>query len=208
MSPLPLPLSQLFNPRLTSLGRLEARSNLQGFPSEAALETGLSPWRISLDGDWRFQLAERPGAAPSDWVSSNTDQAPWRDIKVPGVWTRQGTGDLPHYANYLMPFDCQKPPAVPEDNATGLYRCTISDPDTWNGRKSNLKIEDQDHWNHGGLHRSVWLESRDATHLGDLSVETDFDPQSKAGTASVRAVVNGDSAGWSVRCRLDGAATP
>lgn len=262
MSPLPLPLSQLFNPRLTSLGRLEARSNLQGFPSKAALETGSSPWRISLDGDWRFQLAERPGAAPSDWVSSNTDQAPWRDIKVPGVWTLQGTGDLPHYANYLMPFECQKPPAVPEENATGLYRRKMTVPDAWDGRETILHIggfeslvlvwcnqvfvgmakesrlpsefdltealhegendlalmvvrwcdatwiEDQDHWNHGGLHRSVWLESRGATHLGDLIVETDFDPQSKAGTASVRAVVNGDSAGWSVRCRLDGAATP
>ena len=256
MSLLPLPLSHLFNPRLTSLRRLEARGNLQAFPDQGALQTGASPWRVSLDGDWRFQLAERPEAAPVDWTSSDKTQAPWRDIKVPGVWTRQDTGDLPHYANWQMPFECQKPPAVPESNPTGLYRTTISVPEFWQDRSTILHIggfesmvlvwcnqvfigmakdsrlpsefdlseavqpgenelalmvvrwcdatwiEDQDHWNHGGLHRSVWLESRGTTHLGDLVVETDFDPQSHAGRASVRAVVNGNSAGWSVRARL------
>mgnify|MGYP001799400294 CR=1 FL=1 len=257
MSSLPLPLSQLFNPRLTALGRLEARANLLGFPDLAALESGASPWRISLDGDWRFQLAERPDAAPADWISSDKTEAPWRDIKVPGVWTLQGTGDLPHYANWQMPFDCQKPPAVPEANATGLYRSTISVPEAWQARSTVLHIggfeslvlvwcnqvfigmakdsrlpsefdltdalrpgenelalmvvrwcdatwiEDQDHWNHGGIHRSVWLESRGATHVGDLVVDTDFDPSSKTGTASVRASIIGDSAGWSVRSRLE-----
>ncbi|MEL6691676.1 MAG: glycoside hydrolase family 2 TIM barrel-domain containing protein [Pseudomonadota bacterium] len=257
MSSLPLPLKQLFNPRLTSLGRLDARANIQGFPDEAALGEAISPWRLSLDGDWRFQLVERPEAAPADWISSNTGQAPWRDIKVPGVWTRQDTGDLPHYANWQMPFDCQKPPAVPEENATGLYRTTIEVPESWQERKTILHIggfeslvlvwcnqvfigmakdsrlpsefdfsealrsgenelalmvvrwcdatwiEDQDHWKHGGLHRSVWLESRGATHLGDLVVGTDFDPASNEGSASITASVKGASAGWSVRCRLE-----
>ena len=256
MSTLPLPLKQLFNPRLTSIGRLEARSNLYAYPNQAALESGASPWRLSLDGDWRFQLAERPGMAPADWTSSDTAQDPWRDIKVPGVWTRQDTGDLPHYANWQMPFDCQKPPAVPEQNVTGLYRRKIDVSEAWQDRRTILHIggfeslvlvwcnqffigmgkdsrlpsefdvsealhhgenelaimvvrwcdatwiEDQDHWNHGGLHRSVWLESRGATHVKDLVVETDFDPQTKLGTASVRASVEGDSEGWSVRARL------
>ena len=258
MSPLPLPLSQLLSPRLTSLGRLEARADLQGFPNEAALDAGASPWRLSLDGDWRFQLAPRPEAAPADWISSSTDEAPWRDIKVPGVWTRQGTDDLPHYANWQMPFDCQKPPAVPNKNATGLYRSAIAVPEAWQGRSTILHIggfeslvlvwcnqvfigmakdsrlpsefdltealqpgenelalmvvrwcdatwiEDQDHWNHGGLHRSVWLESRGVTHLDDLVIDTDFDPASKIGTASIRASITGDSAGWSVRSQLQG----
>ena len=102
MSPLPLPLSHLFNPRLTSLGRLEARANLQAFPDPAALQAGTSPWRASLDGDWRFQLAERPDAAPADWTASDKTGAPWRDIQVPGVWPRQDTGDLPHYANWQI----------------------------------------------------------------------------------------------------------
>ena len=257
MSSLPLPLTQLFNPCLTSLGRLEARSNLHAYPNEAALNVGESPWRMSLDGDWCFLLAERPEAAPGDWMLSNTGQAPWRDIKVPGVWTRQETGDFPHYANWQMPFDCPKPPNVPEKNSTGLYRRSISMPETWKDRSTILHIggfeslvlvwcnqvfigmakdsrlpsefdlsvamrpgenelalmvvrwcdatwiEDQDHWNHGGLHRSVWLESRGRTHLSDLVVETDFDPLTSAGKASIRASIGGDSNGWSVRARLE-----
>ncbi|NQY40720.1 MAG: DUF4981 domain-containing protein [Henriciella sp.] len=261
MSSLPLPLSQLFHPGLTSLGRLEARASIQAFPDEASLQTGASPWRMSLDGDWRFQFTGRPSEAHADWTASDTSQAPWRDIKVPGVWTRQDTGDLPHYANWQMPFDCQKPPNVPQDNPTGLYRRSITVPEAWQDRNTVLHIggfesqalvwcnqvfigmakdsrlpsefdlsealrpgenelaimvirwcdatwiEDQDHWNHGGLHRSVWIESRGATHLSDLVVETDFDAETSLGKASVRAMVDGDSAGWSVHARLEAPGT-
>ncbi|MFN3214506.1 MAG: glycoside hydrolase family 2 TIM barrel-domain containing protein [Henriciella sp.] len=257
MSSLPLPLSQLFSPRLTSLGRLDARGSLQAYPNEQALENGTSPWRTSLDGDWRFQLVAQPDAAAQDWMTVNTADAPWRDIKVPGVWTRQNTGDLPHYANWQMPFDSQKPPAVPDENATGLYRKTFSVSDDGAQRQTVLHvggfeslalvwcngsfigmakdsrlpseydlsgmigvgenelaimdvrwcdatwIEDQDHWNHGGLHRSVWIESRAATHISDIIVDTDFDADQKTGTAFVRVPVAGDSAGWTVQARLE-----
>jgi beta-galactosidase len=156
-----------------------------------------------------------------------------------------------------MPFDCQKPPAVPDQNPTGLYRKTVSVSDAWTKRRTVLHIggfeslalvwcngtfvgmakdsrlpsefdlsdavrlgdnelaimvvrwcdatwiEDQDHWNHGGLHRSVWIESRAATHIADITVDTDFDADEKTGTASVRVPVEGASAGWTVQARLE-----
>eukprot|EP00903_Cladosiphon_okamuranus_P003374 g3372.t1 len=63
-------------------------------------------------------------------------------------------------------------------------------------------IEDQDHWNHGGIHRSVWIESRGQTHIRDLIVDTDFDRDSGVGEATVRVEVHGPSKGCSVRALL------
>jgi beta-galactosidase len=67
-------------------------------------------------------------------------------------------------------------------------------------------IEDQDHWRHGGLHRSVYVEARGITRIDDLAVVADYDPATSAGTLMVTAKIHGDSAGWSVRARLDDAA--
>lgn len=254
---LPLPLSQLLTPTLLELGRQPARTTQQAFPDRVHMREGRSDWRVSLQGAWRFMLVSGPESAPADWTVSPTTDAAWREIQVPGVWTRQNTGDLPHYANWQMPFDCPKPPEVPKANPTGLYRRDFEVSDDWRTRKTVLHIggfeslamvwcngvfigmgkdsrlpsefdltaalqtgmnklaimvvrwcdatwiEDQDHWNHGGLHRSVFLDSRGAAHVQDLVVDTDFDPLTGTGTANVRVEVAGDSAGMRARTWLE-----
>ncbi|MEC7288929.1 MAG: glycoside hydrolase family 2 TIM barrel-domain containing protein [Pseudomonadota bacterium] len=257
---LPLPLSHLLQPTLLELGRLPARTTQRAYQDAESLRDQRCDRRLLLDGTWRFQLVPGPEAAPANWLTGPITDEPWRDIQVPGVWTRQDTGDLPHYANWQMPFDCPKPPSVPGTNPTGLYRRDINLPEDWRTRNTVLHvggfeslilvwcngvfigmgkdsrlpsefdlttalntgpnrlaimvmrwcdatwIEDQDHWNHGGLHRSVFLESRGAVHVRDLIVDTDFDPRTGAGTASVRVEVAGDSAGWRARSWLEGEA--
>jgi beta-galactosidase len=64
-------------------------------------------------------------------------------------------------------------------------------------------IEDQDHWRHGGLHRSVYLEARDATRIDDLIIVADYDAETGAGALNVRAQVRGESIGYRVRAWLD-----
>ncbi|MEM6651516.1 MAG: glycoside hydrolase family 2 TIM barrel-domain containing protein [Pseudomonadota bacterium] len=251
---LPLPLAHLLDPSLTSLGRLtmgatlERVYDLHGKPSE---------WRVNLDGVWRFQLVDRPDHAPADWIAQDPAPPPWRDIRVPGVWTRQATGDAPHYANWRMPFATQKPPEIPERNPTGLYRRKFQIAPNWLTRRTVLEIggfesmvlvwcnghfigmakdsrlasafdlsdairvgendlaimvlrwcdatwiEDQDHWNHGGLHRSISLESRPLTHVRDLMIDTDYDPQTGDGTLDLRAEIAGDSEGHSISGHLE-----
>ncbi|MEL7112518.1 MAG: glycoside hydrolase family 2 TIM barrel-domain containing protein, partial [Pseudomonadota bacterium] len=244
-------------PQLTAISRLRARASLTAYPDIAALTARQTPWRESLDGAWRFQLVSKPEVAPENWTTGPTSAEPWRSIQVPGVWTRQETGDLPHYANWQMPIDCPKPPAIPSENPTGLYRHELKVPASWRNRRTVLHIggfesmalvwcngvfvgmakdsrlpsefdlsdtiqtgdnqiaimvtrwcdatwiEDQDHWNHGGLHRSVWIESRAPTHIGDIVVETDFDPASKTGSAKIKVPVEGNSADHQVQVCLE-----
>lgn len=259
---LPLPLKALLQPDLTQIGRLPSRAPLTPFPAlEGARAGGDSAWRMSLDGVWDFQLVDRPEAAPAGWhmgaLGDGADgEGAWRKINVPGVWTRQNTGDYPHYTNMVMPFACQYPPDVPAKNPTGLYKRSFACPENWSGRTCVLHIggfesmalvwcngafvgmgkgsrlpsefdlsphlvagentlaimvlrwcdgtwiEDQDHWYHGGLHRSVHLEARGAVHIGDLLSVADFDADTGAGMLGVTVAVKGASKGYQVRGRL------
>ncbi|MGI9600701.1 MAG: glycoside hydrolase family 2 TIM barrel-domain containing protein [Acidimicrobiales bacterium] len=64
-------------------------------------------------------------------------------------------------------------------------------------------IEDQDHWFHAGLHRSVTIYSTPPVHLGDVATASDFDPATGSGVLDITTVVGGPvAAGWSVRATL------
>jgi beta-galactosidase len=257
---LPLRLDQLLKPTLTEINRLAARASMTAYPDVESAVTGeASPWRLSLDGVWDFRLVARPSDAPDGWGEPEADKAGWRKINVPGVWTRQDTGDYPHYTNWLMPFDCKYPPNVPDANPTGLYRRAFTLSEGWQDRETVLHIgafesmalvwcngefvgmgkdsrlpsefdlspflsasentlaimvlrwcdgtwiEDQDHWYHAGIHRSVYLESRGVVHASDFSVIADYEADTGAGKASYRMSVAGASAGCRVRARLEDA---
>lgn len=104
-------------PELTALNRL---------PMHAVPH----PDRLVLDGNWRFQLLRSPDAEP--------DPA-WSEAAVPGCWTMQDTGDMPRYTNIRMPFE-GLPPAVPEDNPTGLYERDFDLPEAWLGQRIVLHV--------------------------------------------------------------------
>jgi beta-galactosidase len=89
---------------------------------------------ISLDGDWNFQLLDRPEQEPSKR---------WQTIPVPGLWTmingQQPFGDKPIYTNVQMPFE-QLPPTVPSENPTGIYEREFSLPSSWKNKRVVLSI--------------------------------------------------------------------
>ncbi|HET9691604.1 MAG TPA: glycoside hydrolase family 2 TIM barrel-domain containing protein [Acidimicrobiales bacterium] len=67
-------------------------------------------------------------------------------------------------------------------------------------------LEDQDHWHHAGLHRSVVVWSAPATSISDVHVTADLDPDRGLGLLDVRAELHGPPlAAASVRVHLDGA---
>ena len=66
-------------------------------------------------------------------------------------------------------------------------------------------LEDQDHWHHAGLHRSVLLYATPAVRIADLTVVADRDPATGDATLDVRVDVDGDLPdGASVEVLLDG----
>lgn len=141
------------NPEIQSLNRLPMRSPLLPYADEkSALEETSkgpqqcteteSPFVKSLDGKWKFSLADNPQTDESEklrlWYKDSFDDANWPEIQVPGTWTLQGF-DKPHYTNVQMPFDCI-PPNVPQINPTGLYRLKSDFPSSWQNRRIVLHI--------------------------------------------------------------------
>ncbi len=114
---------------------------------------------LSLDGAWRFELLPNPEAEPS---------GTWRDIEVPGCWTRQDTADLPHYTNVQMPFEGEAP-HVPADNPTGLYERDFELPADWARRRVVL---------HVGAAESVVMVTLNSLRVGigkDAHLASEFD---------------------------------
>ncbi|MDR0524413.1 MAG: DUF4981 domain-containing protein [Spirochaetaceae bacterium] len=142
------------NPEIQSLNRRPMSSPLLPFPSlpDALLDAvagpefrdlAANPWYRSLDGTWRFKLADNPlqdlnSQGEPDWVSPSFSVKDWADITVPGTWTRQGW-DKPHYTNVQMPYQAE-PPRTPRDNPTGLYRRTFTLPQDWSRKRVTLHV--------------------------------------------------------------------
>ena len=115
--------------------------------------------RLSLDGEWQFQLLQHPGQLPS---------GPLRAINVPGAWTMQESGDLPIYLDARMPF-AEAPPHVPAVNPTGYYRRSFVIPEVWAMRRIVL---------HVGAAESVLMVSVNGTSIGlskDSHLAAEFD---------------------------------
>jgi beta-galactosidase len=138
------------SPEISGEGRLPMRSPLLPYASaEAALadlragaarrDVGRNPLCLSLDGKWRFSLAENPASVPGDFAAISFDDSGWSSLAVPGTWTLQGF-DKPHYTNVVMPFGNVPPSAPASHNPTGLYRVSFALPPGWEGRRVVLHV--------------------------------------------------------------------
>ena len=151
------------SPELVSLGRL---------PMHAVRHHE----RLSLDGTWRFQLLETPTA--------ELEADAWREIAVPGCWTRQDTWDVPQYTNVQMPFP-GVPPHLPAVNPTGIYERTVDVPADWASRRIVL---------HVGAAESVLLLRVNGTDIGmskdsHLAAEFDLTAVVQPGANEIRLTV-------------------
>lgn len=84
---------------------------------------------LSLNGAWRFRLAETADAHDASFAAEGYDAGEWAQVTVPGHWVLQGHG-APLYTNHLYPFPVD-PPHVPTENPTGDHLRTFDLPDDW-----------------------------------------------------------------------------
>ncbi len=158
------------SPECTGFARLPARSPLVPFPDAVGARTGdraRSPWFASLDGSWRFRLCDRPEAVPATFPRPDEDDGGWDETPVPSNWTMQGY-DRPIYTNVQMPFR-ERPPRVPAQNPTGLYRKRFTLPAAFSGRRVVLHF--------GGAESVlyVWVNGAPVGYTKDSRLAAEFD---------------------------------
>jgi beta-galactosidase len=158
------------HPETISIGRAPARASLYPYPDAETARLGrrdASPFFLSMNGDWKFRMAERPQAVAADFMAPGCDDSGWADLPVPSNWTMHGY-DRPHYTNVQMPF-AGVAPTVPDDNPTGLYRTWVSVPADWTGRRIVLHV--------GGAESVlyVWVNGRPVGMGKDSRLPHEFD---------------------------------
>ncbi|MFI1744358.1 glycoside hydrolase family 2 TIM barrel-domain containing protein [Thalassobellus sediminis] len=84
-------------------------------------EVANSPFYNSLNGIWKFNLANSPSERPFYFFKTDYDISDWKDIIVPGNWETQGF-DIPIYTNVKYPHDKTPPKIQSNYNPVGSYR--------------------------------------------------------------------------------------
>jgi beta-galactosidase len=121
------------DPNTIALGRLPMRVPSTAFADASRARAGdraTSGWWRSLHGSWKLRLFDTAEAVPSTVTNADYDATAWQSVAVPGNWTLQDTGDVPHYTNVQMPF-AGPPPRLPNRNPTGVYRRTVQVRGAW-----------------------------------------------------------------------------
>lgn len=93
----------------------------------------------SLNGMWKFNLAQNPSERPYWFFMDDFDTRNWKEIKVPANWEMEGY-DYPIYVNVKYPHK-RTPPKIQEHyNPVGSYKRTFTIPENWQGKDVVLHI--------------------------------------------------------------------
>jgi beta-galactosidase len=122
---------------------------------------------ISLNGDWDFSFALKPGDEPKDFYKSKVNG--WKKTPVPSNWEMHGY-DKPIYKSAVYPFRPVNPPYVPKDyNGVGCYQRTFTVPVDWKNKNISLHF--------GGVSSAykVWLNGKFVGYAEDSFLPSEFD---------------------------------
>ncbi len=97
---------------------------------------------MSLNGTWRFRLAQRISDAVEGFHQPDFDDSGWSELPVPSSWPMHGHG-RPAYTNVRYPFPVD-PPYVPTDNPTGEHRRTFQLSEGWPSGPALLRFDGVD----------------------------------------------------------------
>jgi beta-galactosidase len=151
-----------------------------------------SPYRVSLDGKWKFSYADRPDERDTDFHRTDVDDTDWDTIPVPSVWQVHGY-DFPIYVNITYPWwgpnglgeEAQPPAAPTRYNPVGQYRRTFTVPKDWSGRRTFLHFE--------GVKSAhyVWINGELVGYHEDSYTPAEYDitPHLKPGTNQIAVEV-------------------
>ncbi|MBQ5358105.1 MAG: beta-galactosidase, partial [Alistipes sp.] len=164
------------DPNVNEVNRAPMRTTFKIFDSEEAAKGVYchksNPYRLSLNGTWRFDWVENADQRPTDFFAVGYNDKGWNNIEVPSMWELNGYGD-PIYVNYGYAWRGNfehNPPYVPnEKNNVGSYRRTFNVPAEWSGRDIFLEI--------GGATSNVyvWVNGKFVGYSEDSHLGAAFD---------------------------------
>ena len=175
-TPAPVPVApSVYNrepyedPLVSGINRELSRATAYSFASVADALTNdreKSGRYISLNGQWDFAFALKPGDEPKDFYKGKVSG--WKKISVPSNWEMQGY-DQPIYKSAVYPFRPVNPPYVPKDyNGVGCYQRTFTVPAEWKDKNISIHF--------GGVSSAykLWINGKFAGYAEDSFLPSEF----------------------------------
>ncbi len=157
------------DPLVSGINRELSRATAYSFATVADALTNdreKSGRYISLNGQWDFAFALKPGDEPKDFYKSKVSG--WKKITVPSNWEMQGY-DQPIYKSAVYPFRPVNPPYVPKDyNGVGCYQKTFTVPAEWKDKNISIHL--------GGVSSAykLWINGKFAGYAEDSFLPSEF----------------------------------
>lgn len=155
--------------RITGKNRLEPRASFYSFPTrQAALirEQTYTHHFKSLNGMWDFLFLNAPEYSPADFEKEDADCTNWDQIQVPSNWQMEGYGDM-HYSDLWYNFPI-RPPYVPSENPTGIYKRKFTLSDDWLKETAILRFHGVDSAFH------VWVNGKEVGYSKGARITSEY----------------------------------
>ncbi|ASN06284.1 beta-galactosidase subunit alpha [Virgibacillus necropolis] len=159
--------------RITDINRRNPRAFFHSFPTRQAAITGDPAYTHhfkSLNGMWNFLFLPAPEYSPSGFEKTDFDDSEWDLTPVPCNWQMQGYGNM-HYSDLWYNFPI-RPPYVPSDNPTGIYKRTFQVEEDWLKEDVILRFHGVDSAFH------IWLNGKEVGYSKAARVTSEFDVSS------------------------------
>ena len=132
-----------------------------------------TPYRMSLNGDWKFNWCGNPALRPLDFWQPDFDDSDWFTIDVPSCVEMRGFGS-PIYTNVTYPHAKKWPQVLdydterPDYNPVSSYRRTFTVPADWKGREVFLRFD--------GVYSAyyVWVNGHKVGYAEDSMLPSEF----------------------------------
>jgi len=126
-----------------------------------------SPLIQSLNGMWKFHLAQNPSERPHWFFMDDFDTRKWNEIKVPANWELEGF-DYPIYTNVKYPHDRTPPVIQSHYNPVGSYKRTFEIPSDWKGNEIII------HFGAVSSAMNVWVNEQYVGYSEDSKTPAEF----------------------------------
>lgn len=158
------------DPGISEINRMMPRAAFVPFasPEQARMEDKWqSPMVRTLNGMWKFHLAENPASRPYWFFKDDFDTREWNEIRVPANWEREGY-DYPIYVNVKYPHEKTPPLIQKHYNPVGSYKRTFEIPAEWKGKEVIL------HFGAVSSMLNVWVNEQFAGYSEDSKTPAEF----------------------------------
>ena len=158
------------NPAVNQINKLPPRAHFIPFATLVQAKTD-EKWQSSLlqslNGMWKFNLAQNPSERPYWFFKDDFDTSAWKEIKVPANWELEGY-DYPIYVNVKYPH-AKTPPTIQDHyNPVGSYKRTFTIPEIWKGKEVII------HFGAASSMLNVWVNEQFVGYSEDSKTPAEF----------------------------------